>query len=163
VADLQKFLGMVVYFLQYIPYYSFIMAPLFALLKKGVKWQWEAEHEIVFHEVKETLAKAPVLGHLIQGSPYHVYTDVSDIALGVCLQQVQPIAVGDLKGSPVYDWSMKAWEAGAPILKLFSLLTTEVKEGSVNMEWGTTLDEMIVHVECVIAYWSRSLKSAERN
>jgi len=163
VADLQKFLGMVVYFSQYIPYYSFIAAPLFALLKKGVKWWWEAEHEIVFHKAKETLAKAPVLGHLIQGSPYRVYTDVSDIALGTCLQQVQPIAVGNLKGSPVYDRLMKAWEAGVTIPKLFSSLTTKVKEGSVNVEWGTTLDETIVHVERVIAYWSRSLKLAERN
>lgn len=48
VSDLQKFLGMVVYFSQYIPYYSFIAAPLFGLLKKGVKWRWEAEHEIAF-------------------------------------------------------------------------------------------------------------------
>ena len=103
VTDLQKFLGMVVYFSQYIPYYSFIVAPLFALLKKGVKWRWEAEHETAFHKAKETLAKAPILGHPMQGSLYQLYMDMSDIALGACLQQVQPIAVGDLKGLPVYD------------------------------------------------------------
>ena len=163
VAELQKFLGMVVYFSQYIPYYSFIAAPLFALLKKGVKWRWDAEHETVFQEAKEMLAKAPALGHPIQGTPYRLYTDASDIALGACLQQVQPIAVGDLKGSPVYNQLMKAWEAGAPIPSLFRLLTPDVKEGSSLGEWGATFNETIVHVERVIAYWSRSLKSAERN
>ena len=163
VADLQKFLGMVVYFSQYIPYYSFIAAPLFALLKKGVKWRWEAEHETAFHEAKETLAKAPVLGHPIQGSPYRLYTDASDIALGACLQQVQPITVGDLKGAPVYDQLAKAWEAGASVPSLFRSFTSEVKEVASKNEWGATLDETIVHVEQVIAYWSRTLKSAERN
>lgn len=39
VSELQKFLGMVVYFSQYIPFYSFIAAPLFTLLRKGTKWQ----------------------------------------------------------------------------------------------------------------------------
>ena len=163
VADLQKFLGMVVYFSQYIPYYSFIAAPLFALLKKGVKWHWDAEHETAFQEAKETLARAPVLGHPMQKLPYRLYTDASDIALGACLQQVQPIAVGDLKGSPVYDRLQKAWEMGVSVPKLFKSLTDDVKEGATDAEWGTTLDETVVYVERVIAYWSRSLKSAERN
>jgi hypothetical protein len=47
-ADLQKFLGLVIYFSQYIPFYSFIAAPLFALLKKGAKWVWRTEHEVAF-------------------------------------------------------------------------------------------------------------------
>jgi len=32
-----------------------------------------------------------------------------------------------------------------------------------NGNWGTTLDETWVYIERVIAYWSRVLKSAERN
>ena len=69
-SDLQKFLGMVVYFSQYVPYYSFIAALLFGLLKRGIKWKWEAEHELAFQEAKDALSKAPVLGHPIQGQPY---------------------------------------------------------------------------------------------
>ena len=109
------------------------------------------------------MARAPVLGHPMQKLPYRLYTDTSDIALGACLQQVQPIVVGDLKGSPVYDPLQKAWEMGASIPKLFKSLTDEVKEGATDAEWGTTLDETVVYVERVIAYWSRSLKSVERN
>lgn len=70
VADLQKFLGMVVYFSSYIPYYAFIASPLFALLKKGVRWEWGAEHEVAFEKAKDALAGAPVLGHPQQGQPY---------------------------------------------------------------------------------------------
>lgn len=163
VSDLQKFLGMVVYFSQYIPYYSFIAAPLFALLKKGVKWHWNAEHELAFLEAKQTLSKAPVLGHPIQGRPYQLYTDASDIALGACLQQIQPIAVSDLKGSPVYDRLQKAWDARESIPKLFRSFAAGFEEGDDKAVWGATLDETTVHVKRVIAYWSRTLKSAERN
>ena len=59
VSDLQKFLGMVVYFSQYIPYYSFIAAPLFTLLKKGVKWHWDAEHELAFLEASRHYRRLP--------------------------------------------------------------------------------------------------------
>jgi type IV secretory pathway VirB10-like protein len=43
------------------------------------------------------------------------------------------------------------------------MLTKEVEETGGQDEWGVMLDETVVHVEHVIAYWSRSLKSAERN
>ena len=40
---------------------------------------------------------------------------------------------------------------------------TKVPEFSWTDSWGTTLDETRVTVERVIAYWSRTLKGAERN
>jgi hypothetical protein len=55
VSDLQKFLGMVVYFSTYIPFYSFIVKPLFELLKKGSKWDWRAEQELAFQQAKEAV------------------------------------------------------------------------------------------------------------
>ncbi|GLB45784.1 putative K02A2.6-like [Lyophyllum shimeji] len=118
ISDLQKFLGMVVYFSSYIPFYSFIAAPLFALLRKGVKWTWNAEHEIAFTQVKSALSSAPVLGHPECGQPYHLYTDASDFALGASLQQVQSIAVKDLKGTPMYNHLTKAWNAGVDCWKV---------------------------------------------
>jgi hypothetical protein len=95
VSDLQKFLGMCVYFAAYIPFYAFIATPLFALLKKGVKFEWKAEQEIAFQQAKDALAGAPVLGHPIQGVPYRLYTDASDFALGASLQQIQPVLIKD--------------------------------------------------------------------
>jgi hypothetical protein len=78
--NLQKFLGMVVYFSTYVPFYSFIAAPLFNLLKKGCKWIWHTEHDIAFRQLKEALASTPVLDHPSPGHLYHLYTDTSDYA-----------------------------------------------------------------------------------
>ncbi|KAG5222175.1 Transposon Tf2-1 polyprotein [Salix suchowensis] len=88
---------MVVYFSAYIPHYAHIASPLFSLLKKGVRWTWTAEHETSFINTRNTLAAAPVLRHPIQGSPYRLYTDTSDYALGASLQQVQMIKVAIYK------------------------------------------------------------------
>jgi hypothetical protein len=163
VNDLQKFLGMVNYFASYIPYYVFIAKPLFSLLAKGVRWEWRAEHEIAFLQAKDALSEAPILGHPMQGSPYRLYTDTSDYALGSSLQQVQPILISDLKGTTIYERLKNAWDDKLPVPRLFINLAKEVKEMESEDEWGATLDETMVHVERVIAYWSRSLKAAERN
>jgi hypothetical protein len=163
VLDLQKFLGMVNYFASYILYYAFIAKPLHSLLTKGSKWEWRAEHEMAFLQAKDALSAVPILGHPIQGSPYRLYTDASDYALGSSLQQVQPMVVADLKGTAAYDKLQAAWDAGELVPKLFTTLDKDVKEMETEDVWGATLDETTVHVERVIAYWSRSLKSAERN
>jgi len=39
IHDLQIFLGMMVYFSSYIPFYAWIAMPLFSLLKKDTKWE----------------------------------------------------------------------------------------------------------------------------
>lgn len=161
VHKLQCFLGMVIYFSQYIPFYSFIAAPLFTLLCKGVKWQWKEEHEIAWMQAKDTLAGALVLGHPIQGSPYRLYTDASDLALRASLQQVQKVQVKDLIGSPVYDHLAAAWNSNLPVPSLFSNLTKDVVEQGEPDTWGATLDDTFVHIERVIAYWSQTLKPAE--
>jgi hypothetical protein len=102
VLDLCTFLGMAVYFSHYIPYYFHMAAPLFLLLGKAQKWVWEAEHEKAFEEIKAALASALVLAHPLPGLPYQLYVDTSDLAIGVTLQQVQPITVRDLKGTWLY-------------------------------------------------------------
>jgi hypothetical protein len=76
---------------------------------------------------------------------------------------VQPIAVSDLKGTLAYDKLQAAWDTREPVPKLFMTLTKEVKEVELEDMWGALLDETVFHVERVIAYWSRSLKSAEWN
>lgn len=54
-SQLQTFLGMVVYFSAFIPYYASICTPLFSLLKKGTPWTWGAEEEHTFKSAKEAL------------------------------------------------------------------------------------------------------------
>lgn len=160
-SQLQAFLGMVVYFSAFIPYYSSVCAPLFQLLRKGCKWHWGVEQEHAFQSAKTALKSSPVLGHPMEGLPYRLYTDASDEALGCSLQQVQPMKVGDLKGTRTYDRLKKAHEKGLAPPRLVPGLSSKCKDHEFDDVWAEDFDETIVHVERVIAYWSRLFKNAE--
>ncbi|RDB19205.1 Retrovirus-related Pol polyprotein from transposon opus [Hypsizygus marmoreus] len=161
-SQLQSFLGMVVYFSAFIPHYASICAPLFLLLRKGTRWNWGANQEYAFKAAKDALRSAPVLGHPIEGRPYRLYTDASDEALGCCLQQIQPIAIRDLKGTKAYVRLEKAYKEGKDVPKLTSTLTDRINDSPSDDKWAPVFEDTIVHVERVIGYWSRMFRSAEQ-
>ena len=70
VHELQVFLGMMVYFSSYIPFFAWIVAPLFKLLKKGELWSWGKEQEEAFNLAKEALTNSPVKVFAIPGLGY---------------------------------------------------------------------------------------------
>jgi hypothetical protein len=162
-STLQTFLGMAVYFSHFIPHYSDRAAPLFALLRKDVPWSWQAEQELAFEDVKNGLVSAPILGHPMPSLPYRVYSDASDVAIGASLQQVQPLAVGSLRGTKTYDLIKEAQKRGDPVPQVARPASKNTDDVPAPGPWAPSFDDTIVYVERVIAYWSRSLKSAERN
>jgi hypothetical protein len=162
-STLQTFLGMAVYFSHYIPFYSDRAAPLFALLRKDVPWAWGAEQEQAFIDIKEALTQAPVLGHPMPGLPYRIYSDASDVAIGASLQQVQPIQLKDLRGTKLYERVLAAHQKGETVPKLVRQASKLTNDIPPQEPWAAQVDDTVVAVERVIAYWSRSLKSAERN
>lgn len=107
-SELQMFLGMLVYFQAFIPYFMDHMGPLFENLRKGSLWKWEKEHEYAWLSGKRALQISPVLGHAQEGLPYRLYTDASDSACGCTLQQIQQIKIQDLKGAKAYATLKKA-------------------------------------------------------
>ena len=139
-SQLQTFLGMVVYFSAFIPYYASICAPLFQLLRKGKRWHWGAEEEYAFESAKSALQSSPVLGHPIEGLPYRLYTDASDEALGCALQQIQPISVSDLKGTRMYARLQRQYEAGLPPPKLTTTLSSKITDSPSEDKWGLVLE-----------------------
>src|SRR6202035_2159345 len=89
--DLQVFLGMMVYFSAYIPFYAWIAGPLFALLKKGIKFNWSSIHSEAFNLCKQVLTNAPIRSYAIPGQPYRLYSDACDIGLAAILHSLVPI------------------------------------------------------------------------
>jgi hypothetical protein len=53
VKEVQCFVGLTNYYSRFIKNYSTVMAPLYKLLKKNVKFEWLDEQNICFQEVKK--------------------------------------------------------------------------------------------------------------
>ena len=60
------------------------------------------------------------------GRPYRVYTDACDYRLAGILQQVQPIWIGDLKGTKLYKQLERAKVANEPIIPLELLVQKDM-------------------------------------
>ena len=87
--ELQRFLGMVNYFSQFIPNQSEITAPLQNLLKKV----WSYEHTQAVERLKQILSSQPVLKFHDPTKPVKLQVDASKAGLGACvLQDGHPIA-----------------------------------------------------------------------
>ncbi len=163
VQELQAFLGMMVYFSAYIPFYAWIVAPLFKLLRKEQPWEWGSLQQEAFELSKLVLTNAPVRAYAIPGLGYRLYTDACDYGIAAILQQIQPIAIKDLKGTRVYDKLKKAFNKKEPIPNLVIQISKNDTDVPENGDWNSDFETTVVHVERVIAYWSRSLKTAEKN
>lgn len=147
VSELHTFLGMMVYFSAYIPFYSWIAHPLFQLLKKDTAWEWTDLHQEAFDLSKQVLTNAPVRGYAMEGLPYRLYTDACDYGLAGILQQVQPIAIRDLKGTRTYERLEKAFRNNEEVPTLVPVLSKDSNDVPKPGPWGGTFDDTIVHVE----------------
>ena len=87
--DVQTFTGMCVYYRKYIPKYSALMAPLYALTKKDVDFEWTPSAEAAFQEVKQRLTTPPVLAppNLASDEPLHVTIDGSSYGTAWVIEQ----------------------------------------------------------------------------
>jgi hypothetical protein len=78
-------------------------SPLFKCLQqKELPFIWAEEQQKAFELIKLALVSAPVQGRPEAGQMYRLYTDASDYTIAGALQQIQYIAIKDLKGTRVY-------------------------------------------------------------
>lgn len=87
---------------------------------KDLLHEWTEEHQRCFEHMKFALVSVPVCGHPEAGQTYRLYTDASDYAITGALQQIQYIAIKDLKGTRVHKKLAAAHKAGEKVLKLVS-------------------------------------------
>ena len=78
-----------------------ILAPLTALTSAKVKWNWTAEHQTAFDEMKQVMTRETLLAYPDFKQPFDIHTDASLSQLGACISQNgKPIAFYSCKLNP---------------------------------------------------------------
>ncbi|XP_043227191.1 uncharacterized protein K02A2.6-like [Amphibalanus amphitrite] len=90
VDQLRSFIGSVSYYQRMLPDLATVLAPLYALLKKGVSWRWTAACSAAVSRVKRMLSSPPVLMRYDVSLPLKLVTDASATGLGAALVHVTP-------------------------------------------------------------------------
>lgn len=87
VTQLRQFIGLASYFRQFVPKFSQIMAPLYALTSGNGKIEWKPEHEVIRQKIISVLTNEPVLTIHDPSLNTELHTDASAIGYGAVLMQ----------------------------------------------------------------------------
>jgi len=87
VHELRSFLGAIGYYRNFIKNYAKITAPLCKLLRKGIKYKWNQEHQGTFETLKSLLINAPILKFPQFDKEFIIRTDASYDGIGGVLLQ----------------------------------------------------------------------------
>lgn len=85
VTQVRQFIGLALYFRQFVPKFSEIMKPLYGLTCKNKVFQWGSEHEQIRQSVIKTLTDEPVLVIFDPQYPIELHTDASMNCYGAIL------------------------------------------------------------------------------
>jgi hypothetical protein len=91
VKQVQKFIGLVMYYKKFIPGYMKIAEPLYELMRKNKAYRWTETQENAFKTLKEKLTEPPVLAvpDPDPKNPFILITDGCDTGYGAVLAQKQ--------------------------------------------------------------------------
>ena len=87
-TELKSFLGLMTYNVRFLPAIAEVLHPLYALLRKEVRWSWGKKQKKAFKKAKELVCKVPILTHYDVHTPIKVYCDASAYGLGAYLMHV---------------------------------------------------------------------------
>ena len=93
-AELLSFIGFANFLRRFVPHFADIMAPLYALLKKDVRWKWTDIEEKTFNIMKDKISEQTILQHYSLHNKLILQTDASPIGIGAVL--LQPAEDGKL-------------------------------------------------------------------
>ena len=83
----RQFLGHVGFYRRFVRDFSKIAKPLYKLLEKDAKFEWDAECQERFEELKAYLTTAPIVRAPDWHLPFEVMCDSSDLSVGAVLGQ----------------------------------------------------------------------------
>lgn len=90
VTELRSFLGLVMYYAKFVPNISTLLEPLYKLLKKNAKFQWNGECDEALNKVKFLLVSSEVLAHYSPDLPLVLTTDASSVGIGAVISHLMP-------------------------------------------------------------------------
>ena len=99
-TSLRSFLGLVSYYRQFIPNFSTVASPFYALTRKDADFFWGQSEQVAFDYLKQILIDAPILAFPNFDQEFILETYASGVGSGAILAQkqpdgtVQPIAYG---------------------------------------------------------------------
>ena len=172
--SLRAFLGLASYYRRFVPSFSSVANPLYALTRKDVPFVWSVECDAAFTRLKQLLTNAPVLAYPSFGRDFLLETDASGVGLGAILSQkqddgtIRPIAfasrtllaneknygISELEGLAVV-WAVKHFRhyiygyhctVFTDHEALKSLLNTPQPSGKLA-RWGMALQELDLKIE----------------
>ncbi|EPB67394.1 hypothetical protein ANCCEY_13514 [Ancylostoma ceylanicum] len=86
VGQLRTFLGMITYYAAFMPTMKDLCGPLYALLKKHVKWGWTSKQQTAFDKLKKALWSELNLAHYDPRQKIVVAADSCDYGIGCRLR-----------------------------------------------------------------------------
>jgi len=85
--EVRSFVALVSYYRRFVKGFATIAAPLNALLKKGVKFNWTEDCQHSFETLRDSLIKSPILAYPDFQEKFSLYTDASNTGIGAILAQ----------------------------------------------------------------------------
>ena len=86
---LREFVGLINFYHRFVPHCANILQPLNAMIataRPNQPLDWTEETTAAFQDIKDALAQATLLNHLVPAAPTCIVTDASDTAVGAVLQ-----------------------------------------------------------------------------
>ncbi|XP_063366282.1 uncharacterized protein K02A2.6-like [Cydia amplana] len=88
VTELRAFIGLIVYYSKCVANVSTILAPLYMLLRAGVKFEWNDECQVAFDRVKTALCSSKVLVHYSVTLPLVLTSDASSVGVAAVISHL---------------------------------------------------------------------------
>ena len=85
VMELKAYLGLLTYYGKFLPNLSTVLAPLYSLLKRDVRWRWTAKEGRAFQASKDLLTSSQLLVHFDEKLTLILACDASAYGVGAVL------------------------------------------------------------------------------
>ncbi|UYV71900.1 hypothetical protein LAZ67_9000991, partial [Cordylochernes scorpioides] len=89
ITELKSFLGFLSFYSKFLPGLSDLAYPLYNLLKKNIKWSWNAGTDRSFNSCKNALDETTCLSHYSLNLPLILSCDASQVGIGASLSHLK--------------------------------------------------------------------------